>query len=73
MSLPQLEVLAQYPPTPPAEGEKPAGLHDMIIFTDGPKDFWPDDKMPWLADTYPMPHFVREMRNKEAAGASKQS
>ena len=64
----QLDVLTNYPPQTPAEGEKPPGLHDMVIFTKGPKDYWPADRIPWLQDAYPVPHFVREMHRKETEG-----
>ena len=68
----QNEVLAQYPPKPPAEGEPPPGLHDMIIFTKGPKDYWPAERIPWLQDAYPIPHFVQEMQDKERQAAAEE-
>ncbi|GAX79863.1 hypothetical protein CEUSTIGMA_g7303.t1 [Chlamydomonas eustigma] len=60
-----MEVIDQYPAKPLADGEKPVGLHDMIMFTNGPNDFWPADRIPWLQDAYPIPHFVKEMQEQE--------
>jgi hypothetical protein len=45
----------------------------MIIFTKGPDDFWPADRIPWLQDAYPIPHFVREMQEKEGKSRSLES
>jgi hypothetical protein len=39
----------------------------MVIFTEGPKDFWPADRIPWLQDAYPIPHFVKEMQKAKEA------
>ncbi len=61
-------MVGRHPPQPVAEGE--VGLKDMVIFTQGPRDYWPADRIPWLQDAYPVPYFVKEMQRKEAeAGA----
>lgn len=63
-------MLLQFPAVASAPGEKPS-LDDMIIFTKGPRDFWPDN-IPWLEDAYPMPHFVKKVKEEEEARKKEQ-